>query len=204
MLLGLGTWQVARLQWKEALIERTERLTGAEPVPLSLDAPPEEYTPAYVVGGFPTHRTVHVAGTYEGAPGFYVFQPFRPDEGGTLVLVNRGFVASDDRADGYPLPDADRLVGLVRAFEDRPPFAPPPDPGGATAYDRSFGTLTSAFEGLGPFAPLYLDSQLPTELPRGGTTRLDFSNRHLGYAITWYGLAAGLVGVYVAATRREG
>ena len=32
----------------------------------------------------------------------------------------------------------------------------------------------------------------------GGTTRIDLPNRHLEYALTWYGLALTLIGVYAA------
>ena len=210
VLLGLGTWQVLRLQWKTDLIERTERLATADPVPLR-DEPLEPYTPVAVTGGFVTDRTLHVSGTWEGRPGYYVFQPFRPDGMRALVLVNRGFVAADERQDTYTLPDADRLTALYRDYAPRGPFSPPPDPDGRTAYDRSMASLTAPFRDLAGdtvpadelFLPYYLDSTLPTDLPRGGTTRLDFSNRHLGYAITWYGLAAGLVAVYAAMTRRR-
>ena len=38
----------------------------------------------------------------------------------------------------------------------------------------------------------------PGGLPRGGVTRLDLPNRHLEYALTWYGLALTLIGVYGA------
>jgi cytochrome oxidase assembly protein ShyY1 len=32
-----------------------------------------------------------------------------------------------------------------------------------------------------------------------------FTNNHLGYAITWYGLVAALAGVYIAASlKKEG
>ena len=41
----------------------------------------------------------------------------------------------------------------------------------------------------------------PGGLPKGGVTRLDLPNRHLEYAITWYGLALTLVGVYAAFAR---
>ena len=37
----------------------------------------------------------------------------------------------------------------------------------------------------------------PGGLPRGGVSRLDLPNRHLEYALTWYGLAASLAGVYL-------
>jgi surfeit locus 1 family protein len=33
-------------------------------------------------------------------------------------------------------------------------------------------------------------------LPQGGETVVDFPNNHLQYAITWFGLAAGLAGVF--------
>jgi surfeit locus 1 family protein len=38
----------------------------------------------------------------------------------------------------------------------------------------------------------------PGGLPLGGQTRTELPNNHLQYAITWYGLAAALVGVYIA------
>ena len=210
VLLALGSWQVARLQWKTALIVQTEALTDRAPVALDglMRDPAEErapeYTPVWVSGGFPTDRVVHVSGTYAGRPGFYVFQPFRADTG-DLLLVNRGFVRTDARRDSYPLPDADRLTGLLRYYGSRGVFAPPPDADGV-AYDRSKASLTRPFADIADpnaFAPFYLDSTLPTELPRGNTTRLDFSNRHLGYAITWYGLAGGLFVVFLLMSRER-
>jgi surfeit locus 1 family protein len=38
----------------------------------------------------------------------------------------------------------------------------------------------------------------PGGWPEGGKTVVDFPNNHLQYAITWFGLAAGLIGVYFA------
>ena len=35
----------------------------------------------------------------------------------------------------------------------------------------------------------------PGGLPVGGVTIIDLPNSHLQYAVTWYGLAAGLAGV---------
>ncbi|MDJ0930270.1 SURF1 family cytochrome oxidase biogenesis protein [Breoghania sp.] len=34
-------------------------------------------------------------------------------------------------------------------------------------------------------------------LPQPGETQVIFNNPHLGYAMTWYGLAAGALGVFV-------
>jgi surfeit locus 1 family protein len=38
----------------------------------------------------------------------------------------------------------------------------------------------------------------PGGLPEGGRTRINFPNDHLQYAITWFGLAAALAGVFDA------
>jgi surfeit locus 1 family protein len=37
----------------------------------------------------------------------------------------------------------------------------------------------------------------PGGLPKGGVTRIALPNRHLEYAVTWYGIALTLVGVYL-------
>ena len=34
--------------------------------------------------------------------------------------------------------------------------------------------------------------------PKGGVTRISLPNRHLEYAVTWYGIALTLIGVYLA------
>jgi len=60
------------------------------------------------------------------------------------------------------------------------------------------GSARTTFDG-------YLDMVGETEgqWPKSGVTRLDFSNRHLEYAMTWYGLALTLVGVWFAFSRRK-
>ena len=48
-------------------------------------------------------------------------------------------------------------------------------------------------------APWFVDQQAVAQSfkwPRPGSTRINIPNRHLGYVITWYGLALALLGVY--------
>jgi surfeit locus 1 family protein len=213
VLLALGTWQARRLAWKMELIETVEARTEQAPLPVSavfsrLEEGEEiAYLPVRATGGFVTDRTAHVFGTWDGQAGWYVFQPFRLDENGRIVFVNRGFVPAEERAASYPLPDAEALLGLARPFSETAGLAallrPQNDPTAGLFYDRSFETLSGAFPGVdtAEVAPFVIDSTLPTAKPLGGTTRLDFSNRHLGYAITWYGLAAGLLLVFALMSR---
>lgn len=216
ILLSLGTWQVQRLAWKTGLIEQVETRAKAEPVALedvdlnTISAAAFEYQPVALSGGFPSARTAHVFGTLDGVPGFYAFQSMRLDDGtDRLILVNRGFVPQDQRQDYYPLPSADRMIGLARFY--KPPsgmaaaVAVTDQPGEGTFYSRNPEVLKSY---LAPgeedqFLPFAVDSTLPTDLPRGGTTRLDFRNAHLGYALTWFGLAMGLTGVVGALSLRR-
>jgi surfeit locus 1 family protein len=53
--------------------------------------------------------------------------------------------------------------------------------------------------GLERVAPYYIDSDAtpnPGGWPLGGRTRLTLANDHLQYALTWFGLALTLVGVF--------
>jgi surfeit locus 1 family protein len=50
--------------------------------------------------------------------------------------------------------------------------------------------------------PFFVDATAepanPGGWPKGGVTRLDIPNRHLEYALTWFGLAATLLAVFAA------
>ncbi|MGH6928239.1 MAG: SURF1 family protein, partial [Dongiaceae bacterium] len=115
VLLGLGTWQVERLQWKEGLIaERTVRTTAA---PIALPAAGTQlsaealadldYRRATAAGQFRHDREMYLAArTMQGAVGHQVVTPLRRADG-SVVLVNRGWVP-DDRRD-----PAKRAAGQV-------------------------------------------------------------------------------------------
>ena len=49
-------------------------------------------------------------------------------------------------------------------------------------------------------APVLIEADAtpnPGGWPLGGQTRVDFPNDHLQYAVTWFGLALALLGVYL-------
>ncbi|MEM6748053.1 MAG: SURF1 family cytochrome oxidase biogenesis protein [Pseudomonadota bacterium] len=215
VLLSLGTWQVQRLAWKTDLIAMVEARAGQAPVPLAdilagdHAAENTEYLPVAVSGGFPSEKVAHVFGTLEGQAGYYAFQVMRLDDGsGRLVLINRGFVPQDEKAETYPLPNARVLTGLVRHYGPArglaAAVAPPARPADGIFFDRDPAKLAAYLTpgDESSYLPFAVDSTLPTELPRGDTTRLDFRNAHLGYAITWFGLAIGLVTVTAFLSRK--
>ena len=55
--------------------------------------------------------------------------------------------------------------------------------------------------------PFFIDADAtpnPGGWPKGGVTIVDLPNDHLQYAITWFGLALGLLAVYLAYHQSKG
>ena len=214
LLIGLGDWQLRRLAWKEALIAAVETRAHAAPV----DAPPEsewprldpsdyEYRRVRLTGVFDGGRQVAVfravsepRGRY-GGPGYLVMTPLTLADGAT-VLVDRGFVPEGQKAAaGEGLGGGETtVVGLMRASETRNWFTPSDDPVSGQWFTRDVGAIARA-EGLTRIAPFFVDADAsadPSALPEGGETILAFPNNHFSYALTWFGVAAALVGVFAA------
>ena len=216
ILCCLGTWQVKRLAWKTGLIAAVEERVDSAPISLAelMALPPQdrEYQPVRIrLDGVGT-RLAHVAGSYDGVPGFYVFSLVQLPDGGELP-VNHGFVPQDERSEAYGLQGITELTGLYRQSEPLHGIAKwvaaPADNETGTFYARDpEGLLAWLFGDTPPEeGAFYLsrtDNAGPDARPRGGTTRITFANNHLGYAITWYGLALALIGVYVVLMRNTG
>ncbi len=215
-LAGLGTWQLERLAWKNGLVAQVEQRTAAAPRPApgprdwpALDREQDEYQPVTATGRFDHSRETLIytvlsdgKGPFKG-PGFSVITPLmRPD--GSAILINRGFVPEDrrdpvTRAEGQVQGDV-TVTGLLRLAEEPSWFVPANDPARNAWYRRDPLEIGAA-RGLKKVAPFVIDANAtpnPGGLPQGGETRLAFPNKHLEYALTWYGLAATLVGVYIA------
>jgi len=131
-----------------------------------------------------------------GGVGYYVMTPLRLASG-EAVIVNRGFVPDElkSQVDQGPRGEV-KVVGLMRASEARHWFTPADDLARGVVYLRDVEALATQMR-LGPHAPFVIDAEAgPEPLPEGGETRLTFVNNHLGYAFTWFGLAAALAGVF--------
>jgi surfeit locus 1 family protein len=225
ILVSLGNWQLDRLAWKEALIASATERPNAPVVDLppavgwpTLDIAANEYRPFRLSGRFLVDREALVFTNLggpkgpHGGPGFWVVAPFELEAGGT-VLVNRGFVPQDRRAPEHraaPPAGPVTVTGLLRP-DDRPNLFTPADrPAENMFFSRSIAAIASAKQLGGPVAPFGIDllasETPPGGLPQAGETRMAFSNDHLGYAITWYGLAVALLGVFAgfAWTRLSG
>lgn len=215
ILVGLGTWQFQRLQWKELLLARIDALQAAPAQPVlpvlariaagddadftrvNLDCP-----------GLSKAPFVELYSLRDGQAGVRLMSACRLDGAAYgSILVDRGFVS--DSISARPPVDANdetvlKLVGVLRQPEAGNRFSPP-----NTAqrwYTRDLASMAAALKAPRP-APLVLmaetasnpdwKSLTPAPIPA------DIANRHLEYALTWYGLAAALLGVYAAMLFRK-
>lgn len=200
LLVALGGWQVQRLGWKQALIERVERNVNAAPIAApgpsawrALGAE-DEYRRLRVEGRFDHQREVLVRASTELGSGYWVLTPFRATQGWWL-LVNRGFVPPSMRAQVPPAEGDQAIVGLLRSSEPEGTPLQSNDPAAGRWYSRDVSAIASARGLQGPVAPYFVDAQprgaeSASAWPRAGLTVIHFRNHHLVYAITWFVLAA--------------
>ena len=212
-LIGLGTWQMQRLAWKQGLIGAIAERTHADPVPLqtvearAAEGGDPEYARVTVEGQLLDSHELHFYAFDERlGPGYHVVTPMKRADG-SVVFVNRGFVPQDrkdpaTRAAGQPAGKVS-IVGLVRQPPPAGLFTPDNDPAKNVWYWYDLDAMAAALApGKGRLVPFVVDAEAdpanPGGLPKGGVTRLELPNRHLEYALTWYGLAAALVAVFAA------
>jgi surfeit locus 1 family protein len=222
VLMGLGTWQVQRLAWKEALIATVTERFAAPPAGLPppaewprLDAANDEFRRVAFAAEFLNHKEalVYTTGSSLRAeaarPGYWVFTPARLPGG--IVMVNRGFVP-EGRQDPATRPDGQiagpvDIVGVLRWPETPGPFTPAGDPAKNLWFARLPAAMAQA-KGLGPVAPFYVEQESPAApggLPQVGKLQPSLPNNHFGYALTWYGLAlvlAASFGAWAVGRRR--
>jgi surfeit locus 1 family protein len=212
ILISLGNWQMRRLAWKEGLIAAIAERARAEPVALakvderSGRGEDSEYTRVKVEGRLLNDKELHFY-AFDGqlGPGYHVVTPLRLSDG-SVVFVNRGYVPQDlkdpaGRQADEPAGEV-AIVGLVRQPEKPGFFTPANDVAKNIWYWRDLDAMAAA--ALGPEKPTVHPFLIEAEAgpglawPKGGVTRLELPNRHLEYALTWYGLAAALIAVFAA------
>ncbi len=215
VLIGLGVWQLQRLQWKEGLIAEIEMRTKAEPVSLkeavtrARAGEDVSYVRMRVDGRFDNGKERYLFAVSDGTPGWHVITPLTTPEG-EVVLIDRGFVPyafrdPASRPEGE-LTDAVTITGLARPPETQGLFIPDNEIEQNRWFWRDLAAMAkSVFGGdTKDVAPFFLEaerSDIRGGWPLGGQTRLDLPNNHLQYAITWFALALCLVVIYVIYVR---
>jgi len=219
VLVGLGIWQMERKAWKDHLIATLEHRLSASAVPLPARSTWPDLTPATdefrrvsfsgdiipgqqaLVYAFPSALRGDVSGI-----GYWLFAPVRLPDGG-LIVVNRGFVPEAHKhevASHIPQGRID-FVGIMRWPEQHNLFSPKDDPQHNLWFVRDHRAIAAA-KGWDNAAPFFVDIEGPMPaggLPHPGVMKVNLPNNHFGYALTWFGLAAALAGVFSVWVARE-
>ena len=202
VLLGLGVWQLERLQWKTALLADVDRAEAGPPQPLPPQ--PAPFSKVEVTGhlrdDLAAYYGVDVRNTASGPTmGAQLVTPLER-QGADPVLVDRGWLPQG--APVPPAPDPARIIGYVRPPDHAGLFTPKDDAAARRFYALDPAAIGAAL-GLGRVAPFTIVALgAPGTLPEPAHALPRPANNHLSYAITWFGLAACLVGVFVAFARK--
>ncbi len=195
-LAALGFWQLDRADYKRELHRAYEARSG-DPVDVTAAAAAARFSAVAASGRYDGERQILIDNMVaEGRNGFFVITPLSLDDG-TTVLVNRGWVAQDPAR--RHLPDVTVSAGLrrVEGFSGTLPVA---------GLELGAAATTTGWPRVAQF-PGFADIErmLSRELRRplillapdqpdgyrrqwrpAGMT----AERHVGYAVQWFALAA--------------
>lgn len=210
---GLGTWQIQRLKWKEALIEELRTKTNTPPVDFPEDLSELdglEYQKVKLRGRFDHENEIYygprplinegseafsglISKSGQRLYGYLVVTPFVLSDSGQRILVNRGWVETKRRLP-HKRPEGQvqgeqTIVGVVRKSEPKGSFTPPRDKKLRIWYNRDVDEMAAVTNCL----PVYVDATGESSIPdviTAGQTQVTLRNEHLSYILTWYSLSA--------------
>lgn len=213
--VGLGSWQVQRLQWKSGVIAEIEH--AKTQAPLTAKTLPEDdaeleaknFYPVKLSGTWNGEIEYHLAPRYfKGQMGYHLIQPLILKDG-RMVLVNRGWVPAAKKEIGMRPRSigvgAATINGLLRVGAERNYFTPINQPEKNVWFGRDVQEMAGFYDVKNVY-PAMVDvvgtqdiKQLP--VPSDGTIRV--RNDHLSYIITWYSIAIGILIIFVLAHRKK-
>jgi surfeit locus 1 family protein len=206
VLLGLGTWQLRRLAWKERLLDQIDHAEQLPAIPMPAD--PSPFAKAEVSGRLREDLSAvygaELRDTRDGPTlGGQLIVPLQR-AGQETILVDRGWVPMSRPQPLSPAPGTTVVDGYVRPAEHAGLFSAADDP-----VTRRFYTLDPQAIGrslglaqVAPFTLVALGPAPPDLYPDPARRLPQPPNNHLQYALTWYGLAAVLAVIFFVHARR--
>ena len=202
VLSALGFWQMQRLEWKEALIADIEARMAADPVAMpDKPVPDDDRLLRVAISGKMDAREIHVISSVKMlGPGFRVIVPMElgewKDGTGRWILVDLGFVPErlkdpktreETSARWKPRLYQDKVVGLLHWPKEVDSFTPEPDVQKNIWFARDVSKMAEWLntDPVMVVAEKHPDGDWPRPRPPG----VGVPNRHLEYALTWFGLA---------------
>jgi surfeit locus 1 family protein len=202
ILIGLGEWQLKRLAWKTQVLAEVaaSRTANAVPLATALALPTPDYHRVTVsCPGLATADFVLTHAITDGDPGRRIISPCPLGDG--AILVDRGFIS--DTTPANPTVSASQtpltLTGVLTKGGRGNLFTPPP--AGKMFYAHDVAAMAKAL-GVSTATPYFIAAETSTNPDLASLKPeplpVDIPNNHFQYALTWFGLAAALLAIYVA------
>ena len=202
-------FSVYRLKWKENLIsERINRFEGKSSELESYKSPSNhEFRKVRINGKFLNDKEMFMpALSKNGNNGFHILVPIS-DEKENFFIFDTGWVPTQKKSQVSRNKNIDNFFSLKEAVIRLPgrkgKFQPDNEPENNFWFFVDTKQM-SEFTGLNFEKTFYLEAvnNGPNGYPLGSQTRIYIRNNHLQYAITWFLIACGLLGVYLASSIR--
>lgn len=197
ILIGLGTWQLRRMEWKETMLADIQSGIDAPAVPLPADIDPSmKYKPVSVSGTTTGAEIDILSHSKDQGGGYQVISRFVTDDG-RAIMLDRGFIPQemrhvrrgptrlvvrgnlhwpDEISSSTPAPNLDENIWFARDVPEM-----------AKVLDTEPVLVVASFvEG---------DAQGVQPLPIAIS---GIPNNHLSYAVQWFMIAAVWAGMTVA------
>lgn len=207
ILVGLGTWQVQRLHWKQNLLATIDARIHEAPVDIAsiTDTASANYRHASASGVFQNEHIFYLSAiSQKGEGGYDILTPLALADG-RFLLVNRGWIPYDRKPDRFFRPSSLVTVSGILRLPEHFWFQPQNDPAHNSWYSMDLLAMAKAAN-IPAFLPYVLeadDTSNPQDYPVGGQTRVTMPNNHFVYALTWYGMALALLVIYGVSSFRK-
>ena len=194
VFIGLGTWQIIRLNWKNNLILEIENSLKNPPVELA-QSKKENFLKIKTSGSIDFDKQIYLYNLNEsGTPGFEVINPIII--GDENFLINRGWIPFEKKGtQEINVFDQENIIGTLKLQGRKNIFKPDND------LDENYwfslnreDILKFTGKNFSKYI-IYLDGNY--QLPRPKKITANISNNHQKYAITWFSLALSILLLYL-------
>ena len=210
ILLGLSGWQIKRHNWKTDLI--SQRISSFESDPISIvnlkHPEKNEFRKVFVDGQLLNEFEMYMpALSKRGNNGFHILVPLKTTSG-KFIIYDTGWI---------PLKIKEKEKRLLNISKNSQTFEAVIRTSGRKGYfqpDNDLNTNTWFFvepELMSKYLKMNFENEYyleavengPNGFPLGNQTRIYLRNNHLQYALTWFMIACGLVGVFFFANIKK-
>ena len=192
--MGLGTWQILRLNWKNNLIFEIENALKKPPVELT-QSKKQNFLKIKTSGSIDFDKQIYLYNLNEtGTPGFEVINPIIIED--ENYLINRGWIPFEKKgAEEINIINQKNIIGILKLQGKKNIFKPDNDLEENYWFSLNREDILKYTGKNFSKYIIYLEGNYRFPSPKKITANI--SNNHKKYAITWFSLALSILLLYL-------